>query len=677
MFKILFLIIFTFFFEYILSQTNSKKDFVYKRKNIAIKRKKILKNNGCLLKNKKFCKINKCYFSKFRYIFCKKNHIFLTSTTLFYGKSYEKKLAFFFCLCVNDEKFFFDFTDFEKTENQLALNLNKENFLFNITINSDFCFNITIQNKTRKLQMLNFSLSFFGKLNKNNIIGAKGNIFFEKNENFFKIICKKNVKKRTSWQFALNICKLQTKNRFFAIKRYFPTCIFNVLERQVLTDYTKFKDVKQFANKHNLSLSNLFYLELFSSQDFRTLQALKNNIDILKCFSVKILCVYKRIFPFNFKMMQFVNYYSDKLHIFNYLKKYYSFSLEKNQLKQQTNEMLPIIVDFELNERLYLCSSDKIFVNFQNFDNYRIFDKSLMLESLNERNYYNFSCKIKLQNNIICQDNAVAIVESSKKQSINYLETIYRIENLKQKQTIFIDFWQNENDKNLLQQDINSKIQICQPVSLIYANQNNYKSMLMNLKSYKDCASKLIYDYNLLKFYDLGMDVIDLLVGNKDAIIRTLIECVNLSQKSQNEESLLILYIHCKNVKKNKFFKDYINLLTKMLEQLEQKLRNFLTKLKTAQTFNELISLLSPNYFNYEFLLDYLIKFEAGHFKFKEDICFYDSIFHIHYNDKKKLVELQGKSLNFICKNNLKFNNNLYLSLNFDEDQILKIIDYF
>ena len=120
-----------------------------------------------------------------------------------------------------------------------------------------------------------------------------------------------------------------------------------------------------------------------------------------------------------------------------------------------------------------------------------------------------------------------------------------------------------------------------------------------------------------------------------------------------------------------------MQLLMQISKSLEKRLCNFLSAVQSQKTFDDLVLFLKPTYFHYEFLLDYLLEFSLGQFKFKSEICHYFNTFCIQFNGRKMQISLQGKKLDIIQKNNLRFNNNLFLPLDFDDKEILLLEDCF
>ena len=159
MITFLYLVALTLFFEYVLTLLNPKKDFVNKRMNISIKRKKILQKKGCLLKSKKFLKSCKQYFCKFDYIFSKTCKSFLMPNILYYGEKFQKKIEMQFAISINEEMQTFSFCDFVKCKNMLCYEFCVSNFNFQLSLDQNFCFRLSCQNKEKNTKRNEFTKS--------------------------------------------------------------------------------------------------------------------------------------------------------------------------------------------------------------------------------------------------------------------------------------------------------------------------------------------------------------------------------------------------------------------------------------------------------------------------------------------------------------------------------------
>ena len=642
--------------------TNSNfTNFLYIKKQIC----KTLTKRGCLLKSKKFVKKIYNVNYKLKYIYNKKLN------ACFYENCFNvsgNKILYEFKILINGKIISLNLNNFYRVKNLLIYENKNDAIALKITINSQLQIKLKFTNKNKTSAPIEFCFIIF--YNKKNIFtGIKGNFKNSFSNEKSQLSYKGQLLKQKTMSFKLNLfnTNLFDKLKFFTNKKEYQHIIYAVSSRFCFTNYVKFNDIVNFVNNNHLSLKNIFVINLFNHKDFIIYNKILNNIDKLIKFNIQIVVFYKNCFCKKNNAIQFINYYSDKLHIFKYLEKYYSKSIynylsNSQSFFMQFKEIKNLSYNYLDNTKIGFLNKGEYALNIYDYQNYLIKDNSILLQNQNSKTFYNFSSKVKFENGIILNNaSANALVIADKKRKVDSLQIMLSLSKLNADKKLFINFWQDTNNENKIYDNISECITICQPLALIYYQNSNFLKVYENVKNVNNIVSKLILYYYLIKANNLGLNIEKSITQNKISIIKNLLLCFEKAQLSEKDEDVAILFLHAKNLLNCNLFDDEKQVIYLVFQTLAQKVKSIYNKLKTYKTFDEIVLNLQPTFVHYEILFDYLIDIKNGLFKFKSEKCTYDNVFLLKNKEKSLNIWLEGNALKTISTNAITLNENLYL----------------
>ena len=627
--------------------------------------RKQLHKKGCQLKNNVFLKKQKNLAYKLNYIYNKKLN------ACFYDNCFNvsgNEVFYEFKISINGKTIILTFNDFYRVKDMLLCKYKSDTFFLYVTINSQLQIKLKFVNKNK--QSVPIELYFkLEKYKKNIFTELKGNFKKFYNKESSQLSYKGQVLKQKTMSFKLNLfnTSLFYKLKFFTNKKEYQNIIYAVSSRFCFTNYAKFNDIVNFVNRNNLNLKNIFVINLFSHNDFIVYKKILNNLDEIKKFNVQIVVFYKNCYCKKINHIKYIDFYSDKLHIFKYLEKYYSNKIynylnNKKSLKNEYDIINKLTYNYLDNTQIGFLSIGEYALNINDYQNYLIKDNSILLQNKHSKIFYNFSSKVKFENGIIVNNaSANTLVIADRKIKVDSLQIMLLLSKLNADKKLFINFWQEANNENEIYQNIDDSIAICQPLALIYYQNTNFSKVYENVKNVNNIVSQLILYYYLIKANNLGLNIEKLIIKEKINIIKNLLLCFGKAKVSEKAEDIVILFLHAKNLLNCNLFEDEKQVIYLVFKSLAQKVEGIYNKLKTYKTFDEIVLNLQPTFVNYEILFDYLIDIKNGLFKFKSDKCFYDNVFLLQNQEKSLNVWLQGNLLKTISTYAITLNENLYL----------------
>ncbi len=639
--------------------------YVYKR----------LKMQGCLLKTKHF--VRRVYDFSYRV-----NYIYNRALSLLWYDNYfnlmGRSITLEFVIYIKSQKIILSLNNFVIKNKNLIFYDKIDDVQVYITINPNLIYKIKITNSLG----CSIPIKFYFKIsesNKNIFSEIMGNLKKTFESGFSQIEYDGEIIRQKTFSFKLNLFsdKIFDKTIFYADKKEHSNIIYLTLRRDILTNYSKFKEVARFINKYKLKFDNIFCVTLFSHSDYTKYKKILNNINEINKFNIQMVVFYKNCYCLKNKSVHYIDYYSDKLHIFNFLLNNYSYSNNYSLHKCSYTNLPENIYDYLDDNYIYHLSKGKYSLSTQVFNNFIKKRNCIVLQNQYLTKYYNFCDKVQFVNNTISCNEDNYLIISNKYIAYNKINAIMRINSLNADKKLFINFWQDTQNEQVIYDKISESIQLCRAVSIIYYINDKFNKIFNNLFNYcNDDISQLILFYYLIKGYTIGIDCKKLVIDNKLRVIKNLIKCYELSHRCHNNEDLIILYLHTKNLLECEYFKEDFSLINKYKETLYDKVKGHYEKLKVYKTYDEIINHCEPNFVNYELLFDYLLKFQNGFFKFKANVCTYDNVFNILYMNRNVNVWVQGAKLSTIKTNGIKLNENLYLPYNLDNIQkTLNIVD--
>lgn len=580
----------------------------------------------------------------------------------------------------------------------------KDSLRYKIEIDENFNVKIVVQNMNYSYKKCNdpiivdisLYLSGAGQMKAEN---KCGNILETKGCVDYKLSCVGKFMRRCSWSFRVVGMQLPAKIVFRQQKLFYPRVIYDTLSRDCFTNYSRFSDVLNFCNQRQIHLKNAFFLRLFSSHDYKIYKSIMQNLYKLSPLNIEVVFIYKNITPKQNASVKFINYYSGKLHIFYYLFSNYSFK-PKAQNLLDINKQIPlkksksmsleneseqevdvfakeVAYDYMEDKKYYFLESKVINFDMQNYLNYRINKHSLILESQETKKVLNFTTAFKFKDCVIKLDSAPSfLVEANEKVEIDYLKASIKVASIKNGQNLFINFWEGTLNENEIYEKINESIELCKAVALVYHMDDTFLKTYTNLRSQVgDMVGQLILNFYLVKTADLGLNTQNIIINERTNIVKNLQQCYIKSQKSESPTDSIILYLHAKNLLKNRIFFDFSVQIREIYENLRKKLCDYIKSVEQCRTLDDILSILKPDYFSYEFLCDYLLEFKCGQFRFASEKCTFDNVFKLKSFSRSKTIYLKGKLLATIITNGLPLNKNLYLPYNLLMSDNIQIVD--
>ena len=624
LYDILVSIIFLIIVELIINKFNnniSQKFFVHKyfvRKN--------LKRKGCFIKTHKFVQKNKNFRYKLNYLYNKQNNLIMFEDSIFIQTN---KINFNFILQVEDDKQTVNFSEFYYKKSHLCCEYKMQNVLFIITIDNEFRINYKIINLIKSKINVKCYCNVQNIMNNKVFTQIKGNFIIKNCGKQKTIGIDTQLNRQISCSFKLKFFTLNCVNklRFYTQRKYYTQIIYKVLSRDFLTNYKLFEDVKKFLNNYNLRLQNIYCVNLFNYEEYKNYKKILENIEILNKFDIKIVCFYKRIICFKNSNITYINYYSNKLHIYNYLQTYYSINVFDNLLQKSYVDNLPqCLFDYKNYTKIYLLKDNSYQIDTSKYFNYYYKNNSIVLQNQVDNTILNFSKKTRFTDKSILNiKEDIALIVANKHIKVDYLQTLFAITQLNQEKILFINFWQENFNYKLLQKDVENSIMQYRSFALIYYLNENFYNVFTNLYDAQKLISQFISFYYLVKADMLGVDTKGLISKYKNEIFLNLINCYNKSQKSNNPESLILLYLHSKNLLNHLQFSQFYEKLVGIRNSLFNKLNHIYTRLSHCKTFDEIINNFEPTLFNYELIFEYLIQFQNGNNNRKDASLFYNN----------------------------------------------------
>ena len=636
---------------------------------------KLLKK-GCRLKSHTFVKRVYGYERHFDYIYNDENNVCIFDNCIFQAK---KPMFLNFIISIDNSKVVLNFNDFIRKGSYLICEKFINEVKLSILITPYLDISMRIKNLTSKKKDIKIKIEC-QNIDTKFIVNVQG-LLRQKTLNGCNLTKDFTLNKSNLFKFKIQLFKtpLFSTYQFNYTPKIYCGVIYDVMSRKVLTNYSRFEDVKRFCINHKISLRNVFYLELFGYENYVSFKKIIKHISKLKQFNIELLIIYKDIYFKKVSGIKYVNYYSDKLHIFNYLKKNFSFSNSIDGLICNRKEIHNRVDDKIGKENVVLLNLDNmtydyienclygivnqsaILINTQGYYNYKIINHSLILQNDNERIVYNFSSPFKFKNNILYFYKMSAVLISKKIiKKVELYDIILKINAIKAHKKLFINFWQDTDKESKIYQDIDECIKLCPPISMIYhLNKSLYN--VFNSTKRADIVSNLMSFYYLVKGNKLALVEDILIIKYKEKILQNLYQCYKKSLSSQKNNDLIILYLHSKNLINSQVFKNEIQSIIMIKNELNKRLKSILDIIESYSTFDELINKVEPTLFNYELLQDYLMEFKNGLFKFKSDKCLYNNVFRLENENRHINIWLKGNKLHTIHTDNMTMNQNLYL----------------
>lgn len=647
--------------SYFCLQFSSKFRIARIKKDIKLQKLK----SGCIIKNKVFVKKNVDFYQPITYIYSKTHNACLFDTFLFSG---NQNLQFKFTVFYDDFCIDLSLSEFYKKSECLFYKHSTNKCSLIITIYPNLQVSVQFANNTKRPIVAGYSFIVYG-CNKNIFCKIKGNHIINVNNNSAEIKYSFNLIKARGFSFCVNSVQgnLFSATKFYAHKRVYPQIIYSVLSRIWLTNYSKFKDVANFCNANGINLKRAFYIQLFSHNDYLLCRKILQNYNKLSAFDIQIVCSYKNIYMQSNKNIKFINFYSAKLHIFEYLKKYFSFAVEKPKMQGEGKEQTDIefCYDYMQNYKYAILQNKNFYIKTASFINYKIIHNSLILENLQQRIVYNFSSSIKFINGLVClQSSSALVVCNAVIKNVNYLDVAIKISNINKNKKLFINFWQDTEYENAIFVNLDSCIELCPQIALVYNLNTNFIKAFEALNTNTNISNKLVAYYYLIKGQQLGLVDDNFVNKHKRQILQNIFTSFYLAKNAQKADDLIILYLHAKNLCTNALFFEYFDKLNSIKRYLSTKLAPVYAKLSHFDSFDSLINALAPTLFNLELLCDYLLEFREGNFRFKCDKCKFNNVFTLNFEQKHINIWLKGNKLQTIQKGSFLYNQNLFLPYN-------------
>ncbi len=679
-------------------ELREKKEYIFSNMQYAKNVKRIkhilateLLKRGSVLKNAVF--VRKKYNLSFapKYIFCEKQKLFILKDKIC---SFQVGVINFTVdFSLGAQKKSINFENFMKTQGAFVNKIIIGEYQVFTTISNSLQITFKVENlikkRTKKQEILNkqsqnlkirvslLSQNIVLKHTKSRVQIGKINIKYTCSHYFLKEVAPNRLSLIFSCNFARKIClslqflrnkeaiKCQTLAQLFSIKYYDKSRQFlSMLAVKTfdnnLSNFAHFDKVKKVCKQLNLDYEKCVFFTLFTSRDYENYKAISRCLALYKLFDKTPIFFYKNV-HFQDANVRFFSYYSAPLCVINFLLENGNKSSEilcKTQSKQENT--CEAFFDLKTQNFYQFFDADEC-PNFQNYANFRKLGNSLKLENSNEKVYYNFSCSFKNEKGkIIFSDACVCAIKSSKLLKKTYYECLIDKAQTEAKKMLFINFWQDEKP---LKNDIESAISLCPAIALIYLQDKPYflPAFESFYSKYKDLTSRFIMFYYLCKYVlqtDNGKQYV---VDYANEILQNLRNCFLLSKNCRDYKQKILLYLHSKNLQQMQIFFHSYNELNQIITALSKEIPYINYAENTS--FDNFISAFAPSLFNYEYLLDYLLEIKGGYFRFKSNICTYENMFKLNYNDARVSILLHGNKLRTI-HSNLQVNENLFIPLN-------------